>query len=185
MAKGRRSSSAAKTETSPKETIKNFFKGPEKASKEAPEEVAKAVEGANSPGKTSDYESEANSRSTTPAPTNSPKEAGDTMEETEKPKMKNGHTDELAKGKRKSEGVLKREVKAENDDDMDEGADVFSSQATNDDDDDSMDAEEKDTVKAALKTGMLGKGVAEEEERMAAENKRSVLVFLIIVDPFT
>ena len=86
MAKGRRSSSAAKNETAPKETIKNFFKGPEKAAKEGPEEVTKVVEGANSPGKTSDYESEANSRSTTPAPTKSPKEAGDNMEEMEKPK---------------------------------------------------------------------------------------------------
>ena len=77
-------------------------------------------------------------------------------------------------------GVVKREVKIENDDDMDEGADIFSSQVTNDDDDDSMDAE-KDTVKAALKTGMLGKGVAEEEERMAAENKRSAGVIIRLV----
>ena len=56
-AKGRRSSSAAKTD-SPKATIKNLFSA--KKSEEKKEEQG------DSPGKTSDYESEA-SRSTTPA----------------------------------------------------------------------------------------------------------------------
>ena len=57
-AKGRRSSSAAKTD-SPKATIKNFF-GAKKSEE-------KKEDSGDSPGKTSDYESEA-SRSTTPAP---------------------------------------------------------------------------------------------------------------------
>ena len=48
-----------------------------------------------------------------------------------------------------------------------EGADVFSQPADEEDDDCEDKAEDKVKVKAALQTGLLGKGIAEEEERMA------------------
>ena len=35
--------------------------------------------------------------------------------------------------------------------------------------------EDESKVKAALQTGLLGKGIAEEERRMAAESKRYIL----------
>ena len=159
-AKGRRSSSAAKTD-SPKATIKNFFGA--KKSEEKKEEAG------DSPGKTSDYESEA-SRSTTPAPStaeSSPKEAAALMVEKEKAKgpSKSGDT-KVAAG-------TKREVKEENDEDAEEeGVDVFSQPADEDDEEGEDKAEDKVKVKAALQTGLLGKGIAEEEERMAGENRR-------------
>ena len=151
-AKGRRSSSAAKTD-SPKATIKNLFGAKKSEEKE---------EQGDSPGKTSDYESEA-SRSTTPAPSTAESSPKEVAVEKEKVKIPS------KSGDGKVAAMAKREVKEENDEDAEEeGADVFSQPA----DEGEEKAEDKVKVKAALQTGLLGKGIAEEEERMAGENRR-------------
>ena len=67
--------------------------------------------------------------------------------------------------------TVKREIKIEqNEGDFDEGADVFSQVVEDEEGEEEVEDESK--VKAALQTGLLGKGVAEEERRMAAESKR-------------
>ena len=71
--------------------------------------------------------------------------------------------------------AVKREIKTEQeeaDDEGDEGADVFSQATAGEDDEGEEEVEDESKVKAALQTGLLGKGIAEEERRMAAESKR-------------
>ena len=52
------------------------------------------------------------------------------------------------------------------------GEDMFNQPADKEDEEGEDKAEDKVKVKAALQTGLLGKGIAEEEERMAGENRR-------------
>ena len=70
--------------------------------------------------------------------------------------------------------IVKREIKTEKDDndEGDEGADVFSQATAGEDEEGEEEVEDESKVKAALQTGLLGKGIAEEERRMAAESKR-------------
>ena len=70
--------------------------------------------------------------------------------------------------------TVKREIKTEQEegDEGDEGADVFSHATAGEDEEGEEEVEDESKVKAALQTGLLGKGVAEEERRMAAESKR-------------
>ena len=71
--------------------------------------------------------------------------------------------------------VVKREIKTEQEeayDEGDEGADVFSQATAGENEEGEEEVEDESKVKAALQTGLLGKGIAEEERRMAAESKR-------------
>ena len=68
--------------------------------------------------------------------------------------------------------VVKREIKTEEEDGDDEGADVFSQATAGADEEGEEEVEDESKVKAALQTGLLGKEVAEEERRMAAESRR-------------
>ena len=153
MAGGRRNSRSA---SASKESIKAFFTKEKPEAKEKEEE--KEEEATDSPSKTSDYESEP-SRSVTPA--------GDTAREVERPEVKEV---EAEKPKDAAVTTVKREIKAEQDDD-DEGADIFSQDAK-DGEEEEEEAEDESKVKAALQTGLLGAGIAEEERRMAAETRR-------------
>jgi len=153
MAGGRRNSRSA---SASKESIKAFFTKEKPEAKEKEEE--KEEEATDSPSKTSDYESEP-SRSVTPA--------GDTAREVERPAVKEV---EAEKPKDAAVTTVKREIKAEQDDD-DEGADIFSQDAK-DGEEEEEEAEDESKVKAALQTGLLGAGIAEEERRMAAETRR-------------
>jgi len=67
---------------------------------------------------------------------------------------------------------VKREIKTEEEDGDDEGADVFSQATAGADEEGEEEVEDESKVKAALQTGLLGKEVAEEERRMAAESRR-------------
>jgi hypothetical protein len=160
MVKGKRSSAAK--EASKDSSIKNFFgTGAKKAA---------VKEDGDSPGKTSDYESEA-SRSVTPALSS----GGSSPKEMEEKVMnivtENGGGGDGEKDVKPVAGA-KREVKTEDKDDLEEeGADVFSQPVEKDGDDEDV-AEDEVKVKAVLETGLLGQGIAEEERRMAAENRR-------------
>merc|ERR1719225_1200908 len=68
--------------------------------------------------------------------------------------------------------IVKREIKTEEEDGDDEGADVFSQATAGADEEGEEEVEDESKVKAALQTGLLGKEVAEEERRMAAESRR-------------
>ena len=70
--------------------------------------------------------------------------------------------------------TVKREIKTEQEevDEGDEGADVFSHATAGEDEEGEEKVEDESKVKAALQTGLLAKGIAEEERRMAAESKR-------------
>ena len=70
--------------------------------------------------------------------------------------------------------AVKREIKTEQEEEGDEGADVFSQATAGEDEEGEEEVEDESKVKAALQTGLLGKGIAEEERRMAAESKRSI-----------
>merc|ERR1719225_2016045 len=77
-----------------------------------------------------------------------------------------------ADSQQESPVVVKREIKTEEEDGDDEGADVFSQATAGADEEGEEEVEDESKVKAALQTGLLGKGVAEEERRMAAESRR-------------
>ena len=63
--------------------------------------------------------------------------------------------------------MSKREVRTENDEDAEEeSADMFSQPADGD------IAEDEVEVKAALQTGLLGNGIAEQVERIAGDKRR-------------
>ena len=84
----------------------------------------------------------------------------------------------VATSQHESPVAVKREIKTEQeegDDEGDEGADVFSQATAGEDDEGEEEVEDESKVKAALQTGLLGKGIAEEERRMAAESKRYIL----------
>jgi len=145
---GRRSSVKEKAG---KGSIKNFFsKKSESSEPEEPTEAgeSKVVSAGSSPDKTSDYESES-SRSNTPTVANiSPKQ-----EEVGKPKVLN-------------ETVVKREVNVAEEEDEDQGADLFNATA------DAEDIDDKAGVKAAIMSGLLSAEVKDEEDRMAEETAR-------------
>merc|ERR1719225_2122873 len=77
-----------------------------------------------------------------------------------------------ADSQQESPVVVKREIKTEEEDGDDEGADVFSQATAGADEEGEEEVEDESKVKAALQTGLLGKEVAEEERRMAAESRR-------------
>lgn len=188
MARGKK----ANPKTTPKGgSIKGFFGAENEAKKkeqsdspvedkeqsDSPAEVAvnKERSASNSPGRTSDYESEA-SRSATPSLGNgdlAPKqESGE-----ESPKAVESNKDLTASNDSANEAlkiVGKRAIEKETDDDadMEEGADVFCQPGQDEEEED--DAEDKEKIKAALQTGLLGKEIADEEARMAAETQRMV-----------
>ena len=174
-------SSSAKRSDSGQGNIKNFFgkkAGGEDAGAKA--EVAangdavepKAKSPGQSPGKTSDYESEA-SRSATPSGQASPGEetASKPVEDGAQPAGA-GLEKTKADPQQESPVVVKREIKTEEEDGDYEGADVFSQATAGADEEGEEEVEDESKVKAALQTGLLGKEVAEEERRMAAESRR-------------
>ena len=68
--------------------------------------------------------------------------------------------------------MFKREVKSENDEDAEEESeDMFNQPADKEDEEGEDKAEDEVKVKAALKTGLLGNGIAEEEERIAGDKR--------------
>jgi len=176
-------SSSAKRSDSGQGNIKNFFGkkagGEDAGAKEAAEVAAngdaaepKAKSPGQSPGKTSDYESEA-SRSATPSGQASPgEETGSKPAENESQSADAGLEKTAADPRQGSPVVVKREIKTEEEDGDDEGADVFSQATAGADEEGEEEVEDESKVKAALQTGLLGKEVAEEERRMAAESRR-------------
>ena len=176
-------SSSAKRSESGQGNIKNFFGkkagGKDAGAKEGAEVAAngdaaepKAKSPGQSPGKTSDYESEA-SRSATPSGQASPGEetASKPVEDGAQPAGA-GLEKTKADPQQESPVVVKREIKTEEEDGDDEGADVFSQATAGADEEGEEEVEDESKVKAALQTGLLGKEVAEEERRMAAESRR-------------
>jgi len=176
-------SSSAKRSDSGQGNIKNFFGkkagGEDAGANEAAEVVAngdaaepKAKSPGQSPGKTSDYESEA-SRSATPSGQASPgEETGSKHAENGAQPADAGPEKTAADPRQESPVVVKREIKTEEEDGDDEGADVFSQATAGADEEGEEEVEDESKVKAALQTGLLGKEVAEEERRMAAESRR-------------
>jgi len=176
-------SSSAKRSDSGQGNIKSFFGkkagGKDAGAKEGAEVAAngdaaepKAKSPGQSPGKTSDYESEA-SRSATPSGQASPGEetASKPVEDGAQPAGA-GLEKTKADPQQESPVVVKREIKTEEEDGDDEGADVFSQATAGADEEGEEEVEDESKVKAALQTGLLGKEVAEEERRMAAESRR-------------
>jgi len=148
-ATGRRRSSVK--EKSEKGSIKDFFG--KKPAAAAPENAAEAGDSEvssvrSSPDKTSDYESET-SRSNTPVVASiSPRQedSGATQAPSTMP--------------------IKREVTKVEDEEEDQGADLFNATA------DAEDIDDKAGVKAAVMSGLLSAGVKDEEDRMAEETAR-------------
>ena len=58
---------------------------------------------------------------------------------------------------------------------------MFSQATAGEDAEGEEEVEDESKVKAALQTGLLGKGIAEEERRMAAESKRYFLIILFLI----
>ena len=83
-------------------------------------------------------------------------------------------SENVAVSQQDSPVAVKREIKTEQEEEGDEGADVFSQATAGEDEEGEEEVEDESKVKAALQTGLLGKGIAEEERRMAAESKRSI-----------
>ena len=103
-------------------------------------------------------------------------ESGETATETAEP-ANTANSGNVVASQEEAPVTVKREIKTEQEegDDGDEGADVFSHATAGEDEEGEEEVEDESKVKAALQTGLLGKGVAEEERRMAAESKRSIL----------
>ena len=185
-------SSSAKRSDSGQGNIKNFFGkkagGEDAGAKEATEVAAngdaaepKAKSPGQSPGKTSDYESEA-SRSATPSGQASPgaETMGPKPAENGAQPADAGLEKTVADPRQGSPVVVKREIKTEEEDGDDEGADVFSQATAGADEEGEEEVEDESKVKAALQTGLLGKEVAEEERRMAAESRRYLFQLLLV-----
>ena len=145
-ATGRRRSSVK--EKSEKGSIKEFFGKKPAAATTSTETAVEAGDSEvssirSSPDKTSDYESES-SRSNTPVVANTSvkqEDSGETL-------------------------VPKREVMNVEDEEDDQGADLFNATA------DAEDIDDKAGVKAAVMSGLLSAGVKDEEDRMAEETAR-------------
>ena len=183
-------SSSAKRSDSGQGNIKNFFGkkagGEDAGAKEAAEVAAngdaaepKAKSPGQSPGKTSDYESEA-SRSATPSGQASPGEETNGSKPAENGAQPADAGKTAADPQQGSPVVVKREIKTEEEDGDDEGADVFSQATAGADEEGEEEVEDESKVKAALQTGLLGKEVAEEERRMAAESRRYLFPLILV-----
>jgi len=135
-------------EKSEKGSIKEFFGKKPAAATTSTETAVEAGDSEvssirSSPDKTSDYESES-SRSNTPVVANTSvkqEDSGETL-------------------------VPKREVMNVEDEEDDQGADLFNATA------DAEDIDDKAGVKAAVMSGLLSAGVKDEEDRMAEETAR-------------
>ena len=150
---GSRASSRRKSSSSKETSIKTFF------SKETPS----VKDEKTSPSKTSDYESEEGSRSTTPSTDPSRSTTPSSSDLTKDDESRENSQESGVKTEDKEGIAVKREVgdmKQEDDDDMD----IFAT--ANEDEDDKIN------VKAALMTGLLSDDVKKEEERVAEETRR-------------
>merc|ERR1712240_772237 len=74
--------------------------------------------------------------------------------------------EEVGKPKVLNESVVKREVNVAEEEDEDQGADLFNATA------DAEDIDDKASVKAAIMSGLLSAEVKDEEDRMAEETAR-------------